>query len=280
MAKHVIVGCTGLPHGVGWPRYFQRLPYLELAALHNGPVRPSLLSKWRGSAKHPKAFGVVAPATITHTPGPRGYGERGWPVPPGRAHELGAFRATEPVAQATTLLAESSTALDAGTVIFRSPPDFSPSQSNRDAMRRYFSEVGTAERFAGSVRVWHPSGLWDPPIAHAFARDLGILCGLDPLGSDPERMFASFWAEMAGEEAYYVVSGIGRSRRRTSNDQLEELAEVAARHDRAWVVFATMEPFPDAIRFSRVVTGHSAEADSLDDEPDAEADDPDAEAGD
>jgi uncharacterized protein YecE (DUF72 family) len=272
MAKHVIVGCAGLPHGVGWPRYFQRLPYLELTSLHAGPVRPSVLRRWRESAKHPRAFGVVAPAIITHTPGPRGYGPRGWPLPTGRAHEAGGFRATELVAQGVDALVAGLDALDAGVAVFRSPPDFTPSTGNREALRRFFGEVATAERLGDRTRVWHPSGLWDPPIAHAFARELGVLCGLDPLGADPEQRFAPFWASLTGEEAYYVVSGLGRSRRRTSNDHLEQLAELAARHDRAWVVFATTEPFPDAIRFSRVVTGHAEEAEALDDGPEGEAD--------
>ena len=273
MAKHVIVGCAGLPHGVGWPKYFQRLPYLELTALHVGPVRPSLFRRWRESAGRPRAFGVVAPAIITHTPGPRGYGPRGWPVPAGRAHEAGSFKPTELVQRGVDALADGLEALDASVAIFRSPPDFSPSTGNRETLRRFFGEVATSEKLGGRVRVWHPSGLWDPPIAHAFARELGVLCGLDPLGADPEQRFAPFWATVGGgDEGYYVVSGLGRARRRTSSEHLEQLAEVAARHDRAWVVFATMEPFPDAIRFSRVVTGHTDEASSLDDGPDDVAD--------
>ena len=49
MAKHVIVGCAGLPTGVAWSRYFQRLPYLEINTVHVGPVRPSVLKRWRQS---------------------------------------------------------------------------------------------------------------------------------------------------------------------------------------------------------------------------------------
>src|SRR5688572_25224598 len=119
MAKHVIVGCAGLPHGVGWPRYFLRLPYLESAALLQGPVRPSVLRRWRESAKHDGAFGVVAPAIITHTPGARGFGPRGWPVPPARINEVGGFRPTEIVRQGVAALAEAADVLDAGAVIFR-----------------------------------------------------------------------------------------------------------------------------------------------------------------
>jgi uncharacterized protein YecE (DUF72 family) len=264
MAKHVIVGCAGLPHGVGWPRYFLRLPYLETAALLQGPVRPSVLHRWRESARREGAFGVVAPAIITHTPGPRGFGPRGWPVPPGRINEVGGFRASEIVSQGVAALTEAANALDAGVVIFRTPPEFSPSQTNRDAMRRFFTEEATAERFGKRVRVWVPSGLWEPPAAHAVARDLGILCGLDPLGGDPERRHAPFWASLTGDDIYLVVSGLGRSRRRTSNDDLEQVAEIALRHDRSWVVFSTVEPFPDAIRLGKLIAGTSTDPDEPD----------------
>lgn len=271
MAKHVIVGCAGLPHGVGWPRYFLRLPYLETAALLWGPVRPSVLRRWRESARHDGAFGVVAPAIITHTPTSKGYGPRGWPVPSDRIHEAGGFRSTEIVRQGVSALTEAADVLDAGVVVFRTPPDFSPSQSNRDAMRRFFNEDASADRFGGRPRAWVPSGLWEPPTAYAFARELGILCGLDPLGGDPEKRHAPFWASLSGDDAYLVVSGLGRARRRTSNDDLEQIADIALRHDRAWVVFSTVEPFPDAIRFAKMIAGSDVGAENEEtDQPDDE----------
>jgi uncharacterized protein YecE (DUF72 family) len=282
MAKHVIVGCAGLPHGMGWPRYFLRLPYLETGALLHGPVRPSVLRRWKESARHERAFGVVAPAIITHTPPKQGYGPKGWTIPPDRVAEAGGFRDSALVNKGLDELVMATTTLDAGAAVFRTPPEFSPSQSNRDAMRRFFGERATAERLGGRARVWVPSGLWDPPVAHAFAKELGVLCGLDPLGADPEKQFAPFWDALTGDDAYLVVSGLGRARRRTSNDDLELLAEVASRHDRAWVVFATVDPFPDAIRFAKLVGTSSASSEDDEEEPDdAEdeaADDPDDDA--
>jgi len=280
MAKHVIVGCAGLPRGVGWPRYFLRLPYLETAALLHGPVRPSVLRRWHESARHERAFGVVAPAIITHPTPAKGYGPKGWLVPADRVHEAGGFRATALVDHGLDELKTALTTLDAGVAVFRTPPDFSPSMANRDAMRRFFGERATAEQLGGRARAWVPSGLWDPPTAHAFAKELGILCGLDPLGADPERRFATFWDELRGDDAYLVISGLGRARRRTSNDDLELLGDIAQRHDRSWVVFATQDPFPDAIRFAKLMSSHAAAdidggpADDLDaTEHDSEEDD-------
>lgn len=270
MAKHVIVGCAGLPRGVGWPRYFQRLPYLEVGAMLAGPVRSSVLRRWRDAAPNPRAFGVVAPAAITHSPGPRGFGPRGWPVPTGRAHELGGFKDTELVRSAVAAHQVAMDALDAAAAVYRTPPDFSPAAGNRDAMRRFFSEVVPAAAIGDRVRVWQPSGLWEPPVAHALARELGILCALDPLGADPTNDHAAFFAELSGDEAYFVINGLGRGRR-TPPDSLEALADIAQRFQRAWVVFATSEPLPDAIRFSRLVSDHGPEAEMFDEDEDDEA---------
>lgn len=263
----MIVGCAGLPRGLGWPRYFQRLPYLELGALLAGPVRSTVLRRWRAAAPSKGAFGVVAPALITHTPGPRGtFGPRGWPIPPGKPWDVGGFRNSEAVLSAHAAHLHALELLDASAAVYRTPPDFSPSAANRDAMRRFFAEVMTAEVAGERLRVWHPSGLWEPPDAHAFARELGILCALDPLGADPTNEHTAWWAELEGDEAYFTIGGLGRGRR-TPPDRLEELAEIANRFQRAWVVFATSEPFPDAIRFSGLVSESSGgeDADVADD---------------
>ena len=70
MAKHVIVGCAGLPTGVAWSRYFHRLPYLEIGSMHVGPVRPSVQKRWRQSVPRASAFGVC-PRVIPSSPLPR-----------------------------------------------------------------------------------------------------------------------------------------------------------------------------------------------------------------
>lgn len=280
MAKHVIVGCAGLPTGVAWTRYFQRLPYLEVNTLHVGPVRPSVLKRWRQSVSRTAAFGVVAPAIITHEPGPRGFGPRGWPVPAERRAELGRFRPGPERDHGVAALREAVQLLDAAVAIFRTGPELTPSAANRDLMRRFFAEVMPASALGDCVRVWHPAGLWDAPLAHAFAQELGVVCAHDPIASDPTGELAAFYAGLSGDDAYLIASGLGRARRHLTGDQLEQIAEMADRHQRAWVVMATNEPFADAIRLGRVLQAHvgdpepeaddDAELDTDGDEPEAD----------
>jgi uncharacterized protein YecE (DUF72 family) len=203
MAKHVIVGCAGLPHGVGWPRYFLRLPYLETAALLHGPVRPSVLRRWHEAARHERAFGVVAPAIITHTPPKKGYGPKGWLIPPDRFAEAGHFKDSALVEHGLVELTQALTTLDAGAAVFRTPPEFSPSLSNRDAMRRFFGERATAERFGGRARVWVPSACGSA-VAHAFAKEPAS-CAARSAGRRSERLRVVL-SELYGDDVYLTIS--------------------------------------------------------------------------
>jgi len=211
---------------------------------------------------------VVAPAIITHEPGPRGFGPQGWPIPPERRAEIGRFRPGPERDHGVAALVEACKVLDAGVAIFRTGPELTPSSANRDLMRKFFAEVVPASLLGDCVRVWHPGGLWDPPIAQGFAQELGIVCAHDPLTADPTGDFAPFFAELSGDDAYLIASGLGRARRHLSGDQLEEIAELADRHQRAWVVMATNEPFADAIRFGRALAALERHDDSVVDEDD------------
>jgi hypothetical protein len=189
MAKHVIVGCAGLPTGVGWPRYFQRLPYLELK---RAPHRPGAAGGGEALAAERDPGPRLRrgrPAIITHEPGPKGFGPRGWPIPAERRAEIGRFRPGEVRDHGVAALRDACATLDAAVSVFRTGPEFTPSSANRDLMRRFFAEVMPAEALGDCLRVWHPTGLWDPPAAHAFAAELGIVCAHDPLVADPTGAF-------------------------------------------------------------------------------------------
>ncbi len=226
MPEVIHVGCVDLPHGVGWDRYFSKLSFVETSVLSRGPARPSVLTKWRAAAPGPGAFGLVAPP-ITERP-------------------VALTGGVEP-------LATAARSLDASAVVFRTPPSFSPSASNRELLREFFADVVPAESFGSAVRVWQPDGLWDVRTALKVATDLGVVLGCDPLvrdqTSDPPDLYASL--EVA--DIYFRVSGLGRGGRRLAAAQVDELTEITSVYERAWVVFATVDSFSDAARFQRTI---------------------------
>lgn len=235
----VQVGCVDLPHGIGWDRYFGRLSFLETSALTRGPLRQAVMNKWRAAAPNTGSFGVVAPAIDEVT------------------------RTVAPLAQAAKSLAASA-------VIFRTPPMFSPSASNRDLLRKFFAETAPAEAFGGASRVWQPDGLWELPTAIKLAGELGVVLGADPLALDPTQDPPDLYATLEVTEMYFRVSGLGHGGRKLSTSQMETVALAATSYERAWVVFATVDSFTDAGRFLSLV-GASSSPDE-EDEDDAEDD--------
>ncbi len=247
----VHVGCVDLPHGIGWDRYFGRLSFLETSALTRGPLRTSVMNKWRAAAPGPGSFGLVAP--------------------PIQEQPLGLPRGVE-------ALGEAVRGLDASAVVFRTPPMFSPSSGNRDLLRRFFAEVAPAEKLSGATRVWQPDGLWELPTALKLSKELGVVLGADPFAKDPTQDPPDLYATLGVPEVYFRVTGLGHGGRKLSSSQMEELAATVEVYERVWVVFATVDSFTDAGRFQGLVGTSVEELEALekiDDEDDDGEDDDD-----
>lgn len=226
MAEIVHVGCADLPHGVGWDRYFSKLGFVETSVVTRSNARPAVLAKWRASAPGPAAFAVVAPE-ITSNP-------------------LGVARGVEP-------LVTAAKALEAGALVFRTSPSFSPSAGNRELLRRLFAEVVTPEVAGTATRVWLPEGLWDTRTAVKLASEMGVVFGCDPLVRDQTRDPPDFFASLEVPDVYFRVTGLGRGGRRLASSQVDELVDITGAYERAWVVFATVDSLSDATRFQRMI---------------------------
>lgn len=211
------VGCVDLPHGVGWDRYFSRLSYIETTALTRGPLRVAVQNKWRAAAPAPGSFGVVAP----------------------------------PIESGIGTLVETAKGLEASAVVFRTPPMFSPSASNRDLLRRFFAETAPAEAFGDAARVWQPDGLWELRTSLKLAEELGVVLGADPFAKDPTKDPPELYATLDVPDVYFRVTGLGHGGRKLTSSQMDELSLVVEVYERAWVVFATVDSFTDAGRFAQ-----------------------------
>jgi uncharacterized protein YecE (DUF72 family) len=240
--SEVRVGCADLPPGNTRERFFSQLSYVESSLWLTGPVKAATWKKWCSSPAG--ALGIVAPVVITHPSG-RGGPEHSYKVPK-EPQQWGELRATPAVREHVALLGKVAAEGRASAVVFHTPPAFTPSQTNRDAVRRFFSEVAPAEAFGGATRVWRPDGLWEPTTAVKLASELGIVCAVDPLIEDPVGTPPGFYEDLPGESIYLRISGLGRPSRKLPLHDIERLAEIVSTRDRAWAVFATAERFRDA----------------------------------
>jgi uncharacterized protein YecE (DUF72 family) len=219
-------------------RYFRELTYLELSVLFAGPVKPGVLAKWAEVAP-PRSLGLVAPFSLTHRKPPTG--PKLWP----HDASTGDFRISDISRAALIALREAVDTLQARYVVFRSPETFSPSAANRDQLRRFFSELASAEA-VGTERVWVPGGLWEPRTAVTFANELGVMCALDPLVREPGALVDPF-EQLPVSALYLRPEGAGRAGA-IRNERLEDLAALIESYGEIpiTIAFASPERWQDA----------------------------------
>ena len=209
----VTIGTVDLPDRMERERYFRELSYLELSLLFAGPVKPSILDKWKTVPA--KSVGLVAPWVMTHKTPPKA--TRVW------THDatVGEFKDSAPARAALIELHAAVTAIKAACVVFRSPSLFAASAKNRDTLKQFFGELATEEAI-GTTRVWVPDGLWDIRTALAFATELGVTCAFDPLVRDPGQP-PEIYYDLEVSALYLRISGLGRSGA-IRNERQEDLA--------------------------------------------------------
>jgi uncharacterized protein YecE (DUF72 family) len=273
-APELHIGCVDLPARLPRPRYFQVLTYLETSATLHGVPRPSVMQRWRQEAGAHGHYGLVAPQTVTHRPGPKGYPRHTNMLTPAELAQAGSFRATELVRREVEALAEAAAICGAEAVIFRTPHDFAPSAANRDAMRAFFRDIAPAGRFGKAIRVWEPQGLWELETAAHFAGELEVVLACDPLTTDQIGTDRDIFGRLPGDDAYFRVTGLGMARRRIDEYALEPLLEAAESYRRVWIAFAHEGKYPDAIRMHRqhAGTAEPAPADDVDEDQDEDQD--------
>ena len=258
LPPHVSVGCAGLPPGLRRARYFQRLQYLENEGTRFQVPKGNVLRRWSADAGEADdhtlgRFGLYAPQEITDRPGKKGYprSKRTWSRE--ELWQAGGFRNTEVVRTAVATIAEACRELSAGVVIFRSPPDFVPSASNRDTLRAFFESVAPAELFADTLRVWEPMGLWEVLPAARLAVEMGVSLACDPLSANPIDHPEKLLTDLPGDTAYFRITGLGRGTQRYDDYDLEPLLDAVQTYKRTWIVFAHAHKYPDAIRCHRLL---------------------------
>ena len=249
----ILVGCAELPPGLRRVRYFQRRRYLEVADTMYQLPKLSVLSRWSGDAEPNGRFGLLAPQVITHKPDPRGYRRGGDNLAREQLADAGWFRATDLVVRSVEEFARVVRSVPTDAVLFRAPADFSPSAANREALRRFFTDIAPAEIFAGAVRVWEPQGLWEPALAARVAAELGVVYACDPMSNDPLGAKPDFFARLPTRDAYFRLTGLGRARQRFDAYALSTLLETVAAYDRVWIVFANADKYPDSMQLQRIL---------------------------
>jgi len=245
------IGTVDLPDRMERERYFRELDYLELSMLHAGPVKPSIIAKWKASVP-PKSIGLVAPWVITHRASPH-------PAPRVWEHDatIGEFRDSAPARAGLAAYKSALTAIDAAYAVFRSPSLFAASAANREKLTKFFSETATRETLGVPI-VWIPDGLWDFRTAITFASELGVLCAFDPLVREPGQP-PEIYYDLDVESLYFRISGLGRAGAIRSEHQ-EDLAMLIESYGSlpVTVAFDSPQRWKDARNFKKQLAASSS----------------------
>lgn len=242
------IGTVDIPERVERERYFDELEYLEFSGMFGGPLKPSALAKWAELAGE-RAIGLVAPWVLTHRTAPTT--EKSWTSDA----SVGDFRDSTHGRSALKLFTEAVHQIKAAHVIFKSPPLFAPSQANRDRLTAFFAELAPAELFGEATRVWIPDGLWEPRTAISFAEELGVVAAIDPLVVDPAHPFELEELEADSLSIYFRVENLGRASTLRTED-LEDLAEFAARFETVTIAFGSQARWADARNFKKLLASN------------------------
>jgi uncharacterized protein YecE (DUF72 family) len=90
--------------------------------------------------------------------------------------------------------------------------------------------------------VWEPRGEWEAEEVRELCEELGLVHGVDPFDQNP----------VAGTFGYFRLHGRGGYRYRYSDQDLEQLREMAGKHAWCYVLFNNIFMLEDARRFQRL----------------------------
>src|SRR5271155_1510956 len=137
----VTIGCAGFP--VPATRYFKEFAFVEVQETFLAQPGTGTLRRWRREAPGGFEFALLAPREI---------GQEG-------------FRDGKIVETAMKNLTSVARELEAQTVVFIAPPDFSVSRANRSALKEFLP--GIRKKFKRVV--WEPPPGWDTEDAQSLA---------------------------------------------------------------------------------------------------------------
>jgi uncharacterized protein YecE (DUF72 family) len=162
--------------------YFRNFNLLELDSTFYRLPQLKTAERWRAEAPDGFIFTLKAWQIITHEPWSPTYRKHGLDIPGSQWKYYGSFRPGDPVFNAWKDTFEIAQALGAPVVVFQCPVQFTPTQTNIQNMRTFFSEV---ER--GDIAfAWEPRGPdWKNELVRDLCQELNLIHCVDPFLNSP-----------------------------------------------------------------------------------------------
>lgn len=238
------VGCCGF--SLSLRRYAAEFSVVEVQQTFYQPPALRTLEKWRGAVPGGFEFTLKAWQLITHEASSPTYRRLREELSQQQRREAGGFRLNATVLNAWRRTLECARTLGSRCVLFQCPARFGPTGANKANLRAFFREIkpellssSDAESLTG---VWEPRGDWKPEEVRELCQELGLVHGVDAFRQPP--VFGPF--------GYFRLHGRTGYRYRYSDQELEQLREMAGKHDPCYVLFNNISMLEDARRFQRL----------------------------
>jgi uncharacterized protein YecE (DUF72 family) len=233
------IGCAGFHMKL--ESYVQQFRVVEVQETFYDPPSVRTLARWKRSAPEGFSFVLRAWQLITHPPESPGYQRIQRPWKQEEAALCGSFQQGDPVRKAWETLREAAEVLDARAILFRTPAAFTPTDTHRRNMVRFFSSLDRGNRRL----VWDPEGVWQEDEVAALCRDLDLIPAQDPL----------LHSLPPGRDFYFRLKTKTRGRGGYGSDDFYRILEKAesggdGEEDReGFVIWNTPKPDRDAKNF-------------------------------
>lgn len=211
----LLIGCGPLPPKR--EKYFDQFNCAELSESMFQPIRYKTLRSW--NKQRPEGFDYVLGAFRWIGLEPLDARDEP-PIEGFKKSEYGLFEDTEANRALWAETAAQAEALAANGVIIRTPPGFTPSESNRKNLTHFVKEI------IGDVPydfIWEARGLWTHEQRTEVATELGITLATDPYD------LPRFPAIPDGNVYYTITAPNGRVR--FSQEDFFDLAEFLSDHE-------------------------------------------------
>jgi len=244
MRRSLRIGCCGLP--LSLLRYAEEFSVVEVQQTFYQPPRLRTLEKWRRAVPAGFEFTLKAWQIITHEASSPTYRRLREELNPRQRREAGAFRLNATVMYAWRRTLECLRALGSRCVLFQCPARFNPTPANKKNLCAFFREIKPellSSSQTESLRcVWEPRGEWQAQEMKELCEELHLVHGVDPFQQDAT----------AGPFGYFRLHGRTGYRYRYSDQELEQLLDMAKKHAGCYVLFNNISMLEDARRFQRL----------------------------
>jgi hypothetical protein len=198
------------------------------------PPRLAAMQRWSAAVRRrfPNAKQVPFVWHLVSHAREDGLRERSTRRPTGNEIAFGGLQTTDEVVRAWEVSRLCLQGCGGDRVLLRTGPSLTPGALGRKRLRAFVE----ARRAEGIAITWEPEGLWEPEVARAFARELGVEVCIGAFEGGRPRYEDPGEPVLVGREVWLRVGGTG-PRGRLDGAQIDALAEHVEAVPDATIVF-------------------------------------------